>query len=265
MHTFLKGACRGLSTVVAAIAMIGGPTLAQAENWKFSTGADYSRGDYGDGEDTKIQYLPFTAAYSQGPWTVKTTISHLEIEGPGTVIGAGDGGTVVSNTTGAGLTKNSGLGDTWASLTYSTEVFPVELGLLDLTAKVKLPTADEDDGLGTGEVDYTLQADLFHPMGSLTPFATLAYKVKGDPSDYALDNVWYLSGGGSYKLNAETSVGASLDFQQASSSGSDDALELFGYISYRLNDQWSVMGYTYLGLSDGSPDHGLGAQLTYRP
>jgi len=32
---------------------------------------------------------------------------------------------------------------------------------MDLTGKIKFGTADEDKGLGTGEQDYSLQADVF--------------------------------------------------------------------------------------------------------
>ncbi len=250
---------------VLCIAMVLVSPSALADSWKFSTGIDYSSGDYGADKDTDILYIPFTASYNTGPWTSKVTVPWIRIEGPGGVVGGGDGSVVIPGKGKAQSTSSeSGLGDIWTSLRYEVQNFPADLGYLDLTGKIKLPTADENDGLGTGEVDYTLQADYARSMGRLTPLLTLAYKIKGDPSGYDLDNVFYLSAGADWRVRRGVNVGATLDFQEASSSGADDALELFTYLSYKLSNTWSVVPYLYLGFSDGSPDEGLGVSLNYR-
>ena len=157
------------------------------------------------------------------------------------------------------------MGDIWLTAKYAVEAVPAELFYLDVGAKLKLPTADEDKRLGTGEVDYTLQAEIFKPIDAFTPFATLAYKIKGDPDEVNLKNVFYLSVGSDYRLSETRHIGASLDFQEASTSGSDDATELFVYVSQRMSSQWSVTLYGYKGLQDGSPDYGAGLQLSYKP
>jgi len=250
--------------VLAATALLYVPVVhSEDENkgtWKVSTGIDYSSGDYGDSEDTEILYIPFNIAYATGPWTAKVTIPWVQIKGPGGVVGAGDGGVVL----GGGATQvetESGLGDIWTSLSYSVEAIPSDLFFLDLVGKVKIPTAGEDKGLGTGEFDYTLQADFFKALGKLTPMATIAYKIKSDPDGYELDNVFYLSAGADYKLTEEMNIGATLDFQEASTDSSDDALEVFSYLGYRLDEDWRFTVYGYAGLSDGSPDAGGGLQV----
>jgi hypothetical protein len=243
---------------------------AAADGWKFSTGLDFSSGDYGQDKDTDITYLPFSASYNTGPWTAKLTVPWIRIDGPGGVVGAGDGLVVIKpKNKGAPVapsttTSESGLGDVWASMKYEVESFPAEMGNLDLTGKIKFPTADDNDGLGTGEVDYTFQADYAKPMGRLTPLLTAAYKVKGDPDGVNLDNVWYVSAGADWRAQDSLNFGATVDFQEASSSGADDALELFTYLSYKLSNTWSVMPYLYFGFSDGSPDEGLGVSLTHQ-
>lgn len=247
-----------------------GSNIAVAEDnqWKFSTGVDYSSGDYGgDPIDTDITNVPFSASYKTGRWKFKATVPWVQISGPGTVIGAGDGSVVVGDGNGSAVRKRteSGLGDIWLGASYATSFIPPEFFYLDLTGKVKLPTADEDKGLGTGETDYTLQADVFKPIGRFTPFATVAYKIKGDPSGVELDNVYYLSGGSAYKVSDNTSLGASLDFQEASTNSSDDAMDALAYVNQKLNKKWSVTVYGYKGLEDGSPDYGLGLQTSYKP
>ena len=245
-----------------------GHAIADDGQWKLGTGIDFSSGDYGgDPIDTDITYIPFNASYQTGAWKFKATIPWVQITGPGTVVGAGDGGVVVANNSNTQVRKTteSGLGDIWLSGTYALDAIPAEFFYLDLTGKVKLPTADEDKGLGTGETDYTLQADLFKPLGRLTPFATVPYKIKGDPDGVDLENVFYLSGGTSYKVSNGTSVGASLDFQEAASEFGDDSLDVFTYVNQKINPKWSVTLYGYKGLEDGSPDYGLGLQTTYKP
>ncbi len=230
--------------------------------WRVGTGFDYSTGDYGDSVDTDIMYVPFNLSYHHDQWVAKLSVPWIQIKGPGSVIGAGDGGVVI----GGGedeVNTESGLGDIWASLSYSLQSFPTEWGYLDLIGKVKFPTADEDRGLGTGEMDYTLQVDYFKSLGKFSPMATLAYKIKGDPDDYEIDNVFYLSVGADYRYNKEINFGATLDFQEASSSQSDDALELFAYLGYRFSDSFLVTGYGYTGFTNGSPDIGGGAQLRF--
>lgn len=257
-NKFIKKAC----LPAAAVALMAQPALAEEEQgqWSFTSGIDYSTGDYGDEGDTDILFVPFSLGYSQGPWAAKVTVPWVQIKGPGSVIGGGDGGVVVG---GAEAIDDSGLGDIWAQLSYSLESFPADYGYLDLVGKVKFPTADEDKGLGTGEFDYTLQVDYFKPLGKLTPMATVAYKIKGDPEGSELDNVFFLSAGADYRLNETINFGATLDWQDASSSASDDSLEIFNYLGYRVNDANLLTFYSYIGLSDGSPDIGGGIQWKY--
>ena len=252
-------------SVSILLALLFSTGYAMAEQWKYSTGIDYSSGDYGgDAVDTDILYIPFTASYQSGRWTYKGTAALVQIDGPGNVIGAGGDGVVVGGG-GNRAVSESGVGDVWLGASYQINEVPTELGYLNLGAKFKLPTADEDKGLGTGEVDYSLVADFFKPLDELTPFATLSYKIKGDPSGFELDNVFALSVGSDYRLNGEQNLGLSLDFQEAATSASEDALELFGYFNQRLSRRYSAMFYGYTGLQDGSPDYGLGVQFTYKP
>lgn len=253
-----------MKTKVLSLLMLAAPGLGilHAEDkgtWKLSTGLDFSSGDYGDVDETEILYIPATVSYSKGLWGAKVTVPWIHMEGPGGVVGGGDGGVVVGP--GAEMVDASGLGDIWSSVSYSVEAVPEKWFYLDVVGKVKFPTADENDGLGTGEFDYTLQLDLFKPLGKFSPMATVAYKFKGSPDEYDLDDVWYLSIGGDYRLNETVNFGATLDFQEAASDSSDDALELFGYVGYRLAEDWLLTLYGYTGLSDGSPDAGGGFQI----
>lgn len=267
----------------SAILSIAGALAFQeagASEWKYTLGTDISSGDYGDSADTDIVSTPFTVSYSPSDkWTFKASLPWIQMEGPGGVIPGGDGGIVFGNGNGVGngrpgngnggdtettRTEESGLGDLWLTGTYSLE--PVaERWFFDLSGKYKVPTADEAKGLGTGEADYTLQAEVFTLAGNFTPFATLARKFKGDLPEWEINDVWYTSVGSGYRLDEQNSVGMSLDYQQATTDTGDASTELFGYFNHKLTPRWSGMVYAHLGLADGSPDQGVGFQLSYRP
>ncbi|WP_237064872.1 hypothetical protein [Microbulbifer guangxiensis] len=267
-----------------AVAGLAASTSALASEWKYTLGTDISSGDYGDSADTEIVSTPFTVSYAPSDkWTFKASMPFVQIEGPGGVVPGGDGGVIVGRGNGNGgggplgpgngggqqseeieMVSESGLGDLWLTGTYSLE--PVaERWFFDLSAKYKVPTADAEKGLGTGEADYTLQAEVFTVAGNFTPFATVARKFKGDLPETELNDVWYTSLGSGYTLTEASSVGMSLDYQQATTETSDPSAELFGYFNHKLNSQWSAMAYAYMGLADGSPDQGFGFQLSYRP
>ena len=236
-----------------------GQESTAGKQFKIISGFDYSSGKYQDETETTMLYIPYFASLTQGRLSWKAGVSWISIDGPGTVI---DGGRVPSGRT---TRQESGLGDTWISLSYEIESFPAELGFLDITGKLKIPTADEDKGLGTGKFDEVLQLDYMYPCGRLIPMATLSYKYRGDPGTYNLKNTVSLSGGFDWRQTEKLHLGASLDYQQASASGLEDPLDLFGYLSYRYSRRWTLMPYLYFGLSEGSPDFGGGIQLIFKP
>lgn len=262
------------SAILVATSLSASGVVAAAE-WKYSLGTDISSGNYGDTEETQIVSTPFTVSYSpNASWTFKASMPWTSIEGPGGVVPGGDGGVVIGPGNGRGnggnqtggetvLTEESGLGDLWLTGTYSLQPI-AQRYFVDLSAKYKLPVADEEKGLGTGEADYTLQAEVFTVVDNFTPFVTVAKKYKGDLPETELRDVWYTSVGTGYRLSEISSVGASLDYQQAATAESDVQTELFGYYSHKLSDQWTGMVYAYLGLADGSPDQGFGFQISYR-
>lgn len=128
---------------------------------------------------------------------------------------------------------------------------------VDLTGKIKLATADKDKNLGTGENDFAVQLDLEKGMF----FGYVGYRVYGDPPGINLDNVAYGLVGLSRPLDSATRVGVSLYAQQAAAAGTDKQLELNLFLSYQLAKGYQLRPYAIFGLSDGSPDWGVGVTL----
>jgi hypothetical protein len=250
-------------TALAAmlLALPHAASLAAEGQVTLSTGAEYTTGKYGGTESTNILFVPMTGKYETGPWVLKLMVPYIRISGPGNVTGAGDdriiraGGSTASRTA-------SGLGDVVASAFYNVlGGRNAPLGL-DLGAKVKFGTADSPT-LGTGENDFSLQADMFKPIGAFTAFGSLGRRWYGDPPGVDLRNVFYGAVGGAYKVSQPTTVGLAYDFREAIIAGGARVSELSAYVSQRLSGGWKVQYYAIAGLADASPDFGLGLTFGY--
>jgi Putative MetA-pathway of phenol degradation len=248
-----------LASMLAVPALAG---VARAEGLSLGTGFDYSSGKYTGTEKTEILYVPFFARYETGPAVLKLTVPYIRITGPGNVVGAGADRVTLPGAGGPRRTE-SGLGDIVASAFYnvlSERSAPVGV---DLGVKVKLGTADDTKGLGTGKNDYSLQADFFKTLDANTLFASLGHRWYGDPPGVNLKNVFYGSLGVTHRLSAETSAGVAYDFRPAIIAGGGRISELTAFWSQRLSRDWKLQPYALVGFGKASPDYGIGALITY--
>ncbi len=256
-----------ISAATGGLVLIGLHSAAHADDYvQLSTGFDYSSGDYGDVADTDITSIPVSLKVVHGPITGRLTVPYLRIKGPGAVVGGGDTGGVVTGVQTVPVTTESGIGDVVAGFTYTFDLIDQDLFLdyIDMTAKVKIPTADEQRNLGTGETDFSIQTDVSKSFDKLVVFGTLGYKFVGSSQRLPLDDIVYLSIGGGYQLTPTISAGIAYDYRQAASRTAEDPSEISPYFTVRLNESWRFQGYAYFGLSESSPDAGVGAQLSYR-
>lgn len=223
-----------------------------------TTGVDYSSGDYGTGVDTNILVVPLSLRYKTGGLRISATLPWLRIDGSSAIVGDGSGGVIIDPN--APRTVRNGLGDLSLGAAY---LFPEEtLGFgLDLSARVKLPTASKAKGLGTGKTDVTVGAEVSKSFGPVTPYASVGYRMPGDPDGFDLHNAWNASAGASVALGRSVLI-ASYDYRESTSNLSQDSEEIFGAVSTPVSDRFNFTLYGTGGLSDGAPDYGLGAMIT---
>ena len=248
-----------LASALATLIMVSFQAVAGDSGFSLTTGVDYSSGKYGGTQSTDILYIPLTGSYETGRWVYKLTVPYVRITGPGNVVQGG----IVVGTAKATRTAKAGLGDVVAGATYNlyreTGSNPF---LVDLTGKVKFGTADEKKGLGTGSNDYAAQVDIYKTMGLFTALGTVGYKVMGTAPGLKLDNVFYGSVGGVYKISQQTSGGLILDLRQKVTPTGAAQREVTAFVSHKLNQDWKAQGYWVDGFSHASPDWGAGAMLT---
>ena len=157
--------------------------------FKFETGVNYSRGDYGLAQDTEVFAVPVSLSYENSDWVLRGSLPWLSIKGPASVI---EGGGIPVRPT---ANSESGFGDLTGSLTYKFMHDP-DQPMVSLTGRVKFPTGSESRGLSTGETDYYAQIDALQTFGKVTPFVTAGYRWLGTNATFQLKSIGaYLSGG----------------------------------------------------------------------
>lgn len=245
------------------LAAVAAPASAQASGSGLSvtTGIDYSSGSYGTTQDTDILVVPLSARFKTGDWRLTATLPYLSIDGASSIVGGSSGGPIIIDPN-APATKRDGLGDLSLGATYSALKEDSTGFNLDLGASVKLPTASSEDGLGTGETDYGVTADISKSFGNLIPFMTVGYRVPGDPDTIDLNNYFLTSVGTSVAMGESVAI-LSYDYREATSDLAEDSRELFGAFCGPLAKgvNWTIYGSA--GLSDGSPDFAGGLMLTF--
>jgi hypothetical protein len=254
----LFSSCAALGLLLAA----GTALFADADSavpqpaWTLGTGFNYSKGDYGFATATEFTSVPVNVGYDSGSWLFRASIPWVTIKGPAANTG---GGGVPRPTT----ASESGLGDIYASATYRIGEFlgPIQAAF---TGRVKIPTADEAKGLGTGETDTYGQFDFYRVLGSTTPFVSLGYRFLGDSTLYQLEDGVYASAGSHFRASPATVWTVAVNWSEPYVAGGDDSTDAMLSMTHDLNESWQLNAYALKGFTDASPDHGGGLQVNYR-
>jgi len=259
--------------VIVALALWGAATLARAEQdiglpqingLYFTSGLEYASGDYGTGSTTKQWSLPLAVDYRHDRFSTGINTDLLYATSSGTIIIGGMNHMNSVTRSRSGESSVSGIGD--INLYASYRLSSTNAGDISyyVTGRIKLGTADESKGLGSGENDYALEAGGRESFEKVSVYARLGYQITGDSATIDYRNVWYGNIGLTHPLNDTRSIGALLEFSQSATPGFDAPLQLSLYMHQFLSQQRQLYFYVMMGLSDGSPDGGVGVNLTYK-
>ena len=255
--------CRAviLPGVLLAVLSTGAAAQTSETAVRLSTGLEYSSGDYGGTETIEDLYVPVIGSVTYGRISFQLTLPYLSVTGPAGTTITEPGGEPVSGS--GATTTESGLGDIIAGATLYDIFCSSDYGIaLDLTGKIKFGTADEEKGLGTGEPDYTLRADLYKFFEQFTLIGSAGYKFRGDPAGYDLENVLIGSIGGAFSFNDDARLGITYDYRESALIDGDAVSEVSAFLSRNLNDSWRLQFYAFTGFSDSSPDWGGGVLVS---
>jgi hypothetical protein len=241
---------------------------SSAEDWKLSGSATFESGKYGTSTTIETLYVPATLKryFDFGDFSLTVPYVMLRSNGIFTVVN----GTafkvkkqVSQVTTTSHVTQNSGLGDIiLAGDIYILKDEPFDFSVL---GKVKFPTANSNKGLGTGEFDEAVGAEIGK---ALTPtwrvFADTYYTFIGSPSGESLKNQFSVEAGVAHQLTRSLTV--SLSYFEATPliSGNPDLREVSFNFEYAVIKEFHIFGGALAGFTKSSPDYGVTAGMRVR-
>ena len=243
------------------------PKTSALDGISLSVGLEFDSGDYGTADTTDTWRIPFSLQYQKGAFFAGASMPYIDTRSTGTIILSNNRNShqkgPVTRSSNTSVSKASGFGDLTLSAGYRFPASEEDSLIYNISVHIKLATADENKGLGSGENDYAIEAGLSNYFDKYSLFASVGYQFNGDTATINYDNTLYANIGFGVPQSNGNQLGAMLDYSQAASAGFDDALELSGFIDIPVSSQRSLYFYLLTGLSDGSPDYGLGANYRF--
>lgn len=231
----------------AAAGLTGQP--ATATKVKLDAGLVFARGDYGLSADTDVLIGLLNPTVETEAWRLQASLPYVRLDGPASVVGA-TGPVIASRSA-------SGIGD--VSLTAVRKLGPDEHGWIsELGLKVKLPTADETKGLGTGETDYTVQLDVFRTGGKVTPFATFGYQFLGRSAAYPMEDGFFSTIGFAMQASPHAVVGLAGNWREPTITAGKAGVEAMAFVQRKLTEKSRVQLFLLRGFTTASPDLAVG-------
>jgi hypothetical protein len=224
------------------------------------TGVEYQSFELDGDQDAEKVSVPLTARLTTGRLHVTAQIPYLRVTAPGNVVVPSGplGLPILVDPAGtAPVTTRDGLGDLRLGAAYD---LPLPGVSASLSTGAKLSTASTAKGLGTGETDYWVGADVSKAFGPVVPFAGVQYTKTGDPEGAELRDTWAGQAGAAFRLGGSTSAHAGYSFSNGASVLSRDEQRVFGGVNTGLGGGVSLGVYGSAGVS-GPADVGAGVSL----
>jgi len=219
---------------------------AKAENARsyVEVSAGYMTGDFGTPTKSNLNYLSSTIGYIAPDYDVSVTVPYLSF----------------TSKTGSQSQTESGVGD--MILRFGRVLVHEGAGGLSLDGalSVKIPTADEMKGLGTGETDYGAFLGLRQRLGGFKVSFHGGYIKVGDPPHVNYNDI-YLYGIGISGIFGFTELYTNYEGRQATVPGAKNPQEIYIGFFHVLNTDYAIKGSAFTGLNNGGPDLGFNAGL----
>lgn len=253
--------------LLAALACLAPPHAAAEERpwWagrlRAGTGFEFNRGHFGESKRTDTWSVPFSVKYvfeeigftEDDEIELRVGFPYQRIKGPD---GRDDSA------------SNDDVGDPsiTAGYTYLPEspYWPVPR----FRTRVKLPTAFENEDLGSDRTDVTFEGDLFQsfqPTGARYPrifvYGGVGYRLAQDAGSRKRRDGPRADVGGGVRLTTHLSVSADYSWRTTTNRG-PDSQEIVSGFSVRLPLGLKVGPYAVAGLSSSAPDWGVGLSLS---
>lgn len=181
--------------------------------------------------------------------------------------GGGGGGIITTSILGAtGARKTeSGLGD----ITLSGRVLVIHeeeyIPAISVNGRVKFPTADDSRGLGTGEFDEGFGIEVSKGItNDLIGYLDGGFTIVGEPSGSTLKNQWSYDAGLGYYITDEIFGSVFYEESTAIAPGGLNPRSASLSLDFTPIPWLRVNAGGFVGLSNGSADHGVNGGVSIR-
>jgi len=139
------------------------------------------------------------------------------------------------------------------------------LPLVALTGRLKIPTANANQGLGTGKMDEGIGAEMSKLLGKkwLT-FLDGGFNVIGRPDGLELRNQWWYDMGGGYYWTKNLLTSVYFEEYRSLVSGRQNIRDFYFAANYKASDAWRYNAGVTVGVSNGAPDYAFTLGTSYR-
>ncbi len=271
-------------------------------NWQIGFTPSYSTGNFGTSSTSSFLYAPLSMRrlFKDGDITVIVPFVTSTSDGRTTIVGGSatrvddnsksgsggsggstsdDGGCSGKGQSGSGKDRvcgltsrgpgqkvtTSGLGDVIIKGRYYAVEEGNAMPLIALTARVKLPTANDSQGLGTGALDYGFGVEMSKMFGEhWIGFLDAGYNIIGDPEGLPFQNQHWYDVGAGYFLTKDFLVSAYFEEYRAIVPGFVNARDFFFATNYTVSSAWRLNSGVTVGVSNGAPDYALSVGASYR-
>jgi hypothetical protein len=238
----------------------GAPQRSRGATVEVFSGAEYQSFELEGGQDATKLSVPVAARVTAGRFRITAQVPYVRVRAPENVIvPSGPLGLplLLDPARPAGVRTREGLGDVQVGTAYDLPLTAVNVSL---TTGVKLPTAAPEQGLGTGEADYSFGAEVSTRVGAVTPFVSASYTRNGDPAGLDLGDTLAGQAGAAVRLGASASAHLGYSFAEATNATSRDEQRMFGGLDSAIGGRVSVGVYGSTAMN-GPADVGAGVSL----
>lgn len=230
------------------------PQQPNRTSFIFATDAARFAGNFGTDRDVTYDILTSRFRWLSNRLEWRMTVPVLRIDSGVLIVGGvpvpgpgGDGGTEI------GLGDVLARGQVWALKGAARRPWVGILG------EVKLPTADEEKGLGTGETDFRAGTRIIQNIGRTSLLFDASYTVMGDPENFDFENIVRIGAGVVQPIGSRHQLFAYMENRTHPIPNRDDRVTLMlgDRIRFGERRRFRFSATALAGLSDTAADWGL--------
>ena len=244
-----------------SVAQALNPPERSAPSFDMSLGTSLVSGHFGLPTRSSIWSTAFGARFAVGGLRITGSVPWMRVRSATRIFTGIDSTPVLVGGAPLGPRRTvRGFGDLTLGAAYTLSGSPDGLEV-EVSGRVKLPTAS-DASLKSGKVDYSAGVQVTKVIGGGAPYASVTYRIFGDPRGLDLKNGFAASAGLSASVGPAVLLG-SYHYAHRASSFVGDSHELFGGASIPIASRLRGTAFVTKGLANGAAavSGGIGLSL----